>query len=131
MNKKFLATGAILAGLAVALGAFAAHGLKKIASEESVQIFQTGVHYQMVHALALLIAGGLQEKFAGRLIKFSGSLFISGIILFSGSLYILTYLKANEITGFDKIGMVTPVGGICFIAGWVCLFLAIMGTKKD
>jgi uncharacterized membrane protein YgdD (TMEM256/DUF423 family) len=130
MNKTFLTAGAILAGIGVALGAFGAHGLKKFVPEETIRVFQTGVQYQMIHSLALLITGMLQEKFSGRFIKNTGLLFIAGILLFSGSLYLISFLKAMEITSVGKIGLITPLGGICFIAGWICLFLAIASWKK-
>jgi uncharacterized membrane protein YgdD (TMEM256/DUF423 family) len=130
MNKTFMAIGTLLGAVAVALGAFGAHGLKKIVTEETVQVFQTGVHYQVIHALALLITGMLNEKFPGRYCKIAGNLFITGIILFSGSLYLLTFFKASNITGMEKIGFITPAGGVCFIAGWIFLFLAVF-TKKS
>lgn len=130
MNKTFLAIGSLLGSVAVALGAFGAHGLKKIVTEDAVQVFQTGVHYQVIHALALLITGILGEKFPGRYCKIAGNLFIAGIILFSGSLYLLTFFKASNITGMEKIGFITPAGGVCFIAGWIFLFLTVV-TKKS
>jgi uncharacterized membrane protein YgdD (TMEM256/DUF423 family) len=126
MNKKFIATGALLGALAVALGAFGAHGLKKIVPEEIVQTFQTGVQYQMYHALALLFAGIIAEKFSSKLIQYTGWFFISGIILFSGSLYLLTIFKATETIGLTKIGLITPFGGLSFIAGWLCLFFSVL-----
>jgi len=124
MHKKYIATGAVLAAIAVALGAFGAHGLKKIVSAETVQIFQTGVQYQMYHALALILAGFLYEKFSPRLVKTAGILFLIGIILFSGSLFVLTAGKAAENTAFDRVGIITPVGGLAFIGGWLLLFVA-------
>jgi len=124
MHKKYIAIGAVLAAIAVALGAFGAHGLKKIVSAETVQIFQTGVQYQMYHALALILTGFLYEKFSRRLVKTGGILFLIGIILFSGSLYLLTAGKAAENAVFDKVGIITPVGGLAFIGGWLLLFVA-------
>ena len=129
MNKKFISTGAILAGLAVALGAFGAHGLKKIVEEETVQTFQTGVQYQMYHALALVLIGILSEKYPGYFIRLAGWFFITGIILFSGSLYILVLIKATETVGLGKLGLITPLGGLLFIAGWVSLFIAVIPKK--
>ena len=131
MHKRFVTTGAILGAIAVALGAFGAHGLKKIVDAETVQTFQTGVQYQMYHSLALLAAGLLYEKCSQKLIRIAGVLFIIGIILFSGSLYVLTAGRAGEMSSFDKFGIITPFGGISFIAGWVFLFLAAMKTSKD
>jgi uncharacterized membrane protein YgdD (TMEM256/DUF423 family) len=129
MNKKFIATGAILAGLAVAFGAFGAHGLKKIVEAETIQTFQTGVQYQLYHAIALVLVGMLIEKYPGNFLRFAGWFFIAGIILFSGSLYLLVLLKATETVGLTKIGLITPFGGISFIAGWVCLFISMLQKK--
>lgn len=124
MHKRFVVTGAVLGAIAVALGAFGAHGLKKIVPAETVQTFQTGVQYQMYHGLALLLTGLLYEKCSKRFVKTAGILFIIGVILFSGSLYLLTAGKVTETTGMDKAGMITPLGGLAFIGGWLFLFLA-------
>ena len=96
MHKKFITTGALLGAIAVALGAFGAHGLKKIVPAETVQTFQTGVQYQMYHALALLLTGLLYEKCSQKFAGIAGVLFIIGVILFSGSLYFssLRFIKA-------------------------------------
>jgi len=131
MHKRFVTTGAILGAIAVALGAFGAHGLKKIVDAETVQTFQTGVQYQMYHSLALLVTGLLYEKCSQKLIRVAGTLFIIGVILFSGSLYVLTVGRAGEMNSFDKFGIITPFGGVSFIAGWVFLFLAAMRTSKN
>jgi len=126
MHKKFISTGALLGAIAVALGAFGAHGLKEVVPAETVQTFQTGVQYQMYHALALLLTGLLYEKSNPRFARIAGILFIIGIILFSGSLYVLTASKAAETSSLDKAGIITPFGGVAFIAGWLFLFLAAM-----
>ena len=126
MHKKFVATGALLGAIAVALGAFGAHGLKEIVSAETVQTFQTGVQYQMYHALALLLTGLLYEKCYPKFVRIAGILFIIGIILFSGSLYLLTAGRAAETASLDKTGIITPFGGVAFIAGWLFLFLSAM-----
>src|SRR5262245_9077296 len=126
MNRSFLITASILAGLAVALGAFGAHGLKKIVDAEAVSVFQTGVQYQMYHALALLATGILFERFPNKWIRWAGNFFIIGIILFSGSLYLLTLLKATEQMGLKGIGIITPFGGVFFILGWLFLFAGIV-----
>jgi uncharacterized membrane protein YgdD (TMEM256/DUF423 family) len=132
MHKKFITSGALLGAIAVALGAFGAHGLKKIVPAETVQTFQTGVQYQMYHSLALLLAGLLYEKCSQKFVRIAGVLFIIGIIFFSGSLYLLTAGKAAETTSLDKAGIITPFGGIAFIAGWVFLFLsAIKKSEKS
>ena len=130
MHKKFVTAGALLGAIAVALGAFGAHGLKKIVPVETVQTFQTGVQYQMYHALALLLTGLLYEKCYQKFARVAGILFIIGIILFSGSLYLLTAGKAAETSSLDKAGIITPVGGVAFIVGWLFLFLAVMKKSE-
>jgi uncharacterized membrane protein YgdD (TMEM256/DUF423 family) len=126
MHKTFLVTGSLLAALAVILGAFGAHGLKKITTPETVATFQTGVQYQSYHAFALLIVAILYEKFTNNFIHYAGVLFILGIVLFSGSLYALTALKATDKMGLSGIGIITPFGGLCFIAGWLLLLAGIL-----
>jgi uncharacterized membrane protein YgdD (TMEM256/DUF423 family) len=108
-------TGAIVAGLGVVLGAFGAHGLKTRVSAEMLAIFETGVRYQMYHALALLAVGLAAARNGGALIQASGWLFLAGVAIFSGSLYLMTF------TGARWLGAVTPVGGLLMIAGWVAL----------
>jgi uncharacterized membrane protein YgdD (TMEM256/DUF423 family) len=117
MNKIFLIIGTILAGLAVALGAFGAHGLKKLVGPETISTYQTGVQYQMYHALALLLLGVLYERSQSSLINFAGFFFIAGVVLFSGSLYLLVSLKAMNKLGTTGIGIMTPIGGLLFIVG--------------
>jgi uncharacterized membrane protein YgdD (TMEM256/DUF423 family) len=126
MSKSFLLIGAILGALSVVLGAFAAHGLKKIIPAESVTTFETGVRYQFYHTFALLILGLLLERFPGAFMNWAGYCFIIGIVLFSGSLYLLALLKSPESVGINKIGIVTPFGGLFFIAGWILLFFGIL-----
>lgn len=118
MLRMFVALAALFGFTGVALGAFAAHGLKAHLSAEYLAVFQTGVHYQMLHALALLGVALLAERLPGRLLRAAASLFVAGILLFSGSLYLLT------LSGIAKLGMITPLGGLCFLAGWACLGLA-------
>jgi uncharacterized membrane protein YgdD (TMEM256/DUF423 family) len=130
MHKNFLIAGALFGGFAVALGAFGAHGLQKITQDEKVlQGFQTGVQYQVYHALALLAVGVLYEKISTRSMLLAGYSFIIGIILFSGSLYLLTFLKINDSNSTKFIGPVTPLGGLFFIAGWLLLLAAVIKTK--
>ena len=126
MHKSFLAVGALLGGVAVALGAFGAHGLKMIVPPETVSTFQTGVQYQMYHALALVAVAIIFEKFPNRLVNWAAISFCIGILLFSGSLYVLTFIKATGKVGLEEIGIITPVGGIFFILGWVLFFLGVV-----
>lgn len=126
MHKIFLFIGTLLAGMAVILGAFGAHGLKKIVGPETVNTYQTGVQYQMYHAFALILVAILYERWQSNLLNFAGIFFIAGIVLFSGSLYLLASLKAMNKVGVSGIGMITPIGGLLFIAGWVLLLIAII-----
>jgi uncharacterized membrane protein YgdD (TMEM256/DUF423 family) len=126
MSRTFLLLGAVLGALSVVLGAFAAHGLKKIVPAEAVTTFETGVRYQFYHTFALLAVGILLERFQSQSLVWAGYLFIAGIILFSGSLYLLAVLKSTENVGISKIGIITPIGGLFFVAGWIFLFLGIL-----
>lgn len=120
MQKLFLTVGSIAMALAVMLGAFGAHGLKKILSEEMVAIFETGVTYHFYHAIGLLIVGMAARYLPdSTLLSWSGWLMIAGIIIFSGSLYLLS------VSGTRWLGAVTPVGGLCFIASWLLFAVAI------
>jgi uncharacterized membrane protein YgdD (TMEM256/DUF423 family) len=121
-----LIIGTILAGLSVALGAFGAHGLKKIVSQETISIYQTGVQYQMYHALALLLLGVLYERSQSSLLNFAGIFFIAGVVLFSGSLYLLVSLKAMNKISTTGVGMLTPIGGLFFIIGWALLLISLL-----
>ncbi|AZC53814.1 MULTISPECIES: DUF423 domain-containing protein [Pseudomonas] len=118
MLRGFLMLAAFFGFTGVALGAFAAHGLKNRLSAEYLAIFHTGVTYQLVHTLALLGVALLATQISGRLVAWAGASFAIGILLFSGSLYLLT------LTGFSKLGIVTPFGGLAFLIGWLCLGLA-------
>ncbi len=128
MQKIFLRTAAITGAMAVALGAFGAHGLKKILDAELLPVFETAVRYQFYHVFALLGVGILYKEFPGKFMQWAGYLFITGMILFSGSLYLLCYVKHNQLS-LNWIGAITPFGGAAFIAGWLLLFAAI--NKKN
>src|SRR3990170_5219913 len=129
MHKLFLSIGALLAGVAVALGAFGAHGLKKIVTADTVSTFQTGVQYQMYHAFALIAVAVVFEKFPNKLMLWAGTSFCIGILLFSGSLYLLTILKTTGKAGLDGVGIITPFGGLFFIVGWLLLFGGVMKSN--
>ncbi|VVQ36514.1 hypothetical protein PS943_04812 [Pseudomonas fluorescens] len=118
MLRGFLMLAAFFGFTGVALGAFAAHGLKSRLTSEYLAIFHTGVTYQLVHTLALLGIALLATQIPGRLITWAGASFVVGILLFSGSLYLLT------MTGVSKLGIITPFGGLAFLVGWFCLGLA-------
>ena len=118
MLRVFLMLAAFFGFTGVALGAFAAHGLKSRLSEKYLDVFHTGVTYQLVHTLALLGVALLAAQLQSRLVTWAGLCFAVGIVLFSGSLYLLT------MSGIAKLGMITPIGGVAFLAGWLCLGLA-------
>ena len=126
MHKTFLILGSLLGGLAVALGAFGAHGLKKIVSSETVATYQTGVQYQVYHALALILVGILSDRIFNGFINYAAIFFIAGIILFSGSLYGIVGLHAAQKQVPTLVGILTPIGGLCFIIGWVLLVMGII-----
>ncbi len=120
MNQLFLALASFLGALAVALGAFGAHALRRRLSRETIETFQTGVHYQMYHSLALVgVALAFQRTPSSPLLAASGWFFVLGILLFSGSLYLLT------LTRLRWLGAITPLGGVAFIVGWLCLLLSV------
>lgn len=123
MSKRFIQYAALLGALSVILGAFGAHALKSIVEPDVVATFETGVRYQFYHTFALLATGLLYRRMPGKTMEWAGIFFISGIVLFCGSLYLLTYLNSIENVGLKGVGAITPLGGLCFIAGWICLFI--------
>ena len=124
MNRTYLVLGALSAGLAVALGAFAAHSLKMHLLPPALATFEVAVRYQMYHAFALLGVGLLAERRASRLLGASGALFVAGTVLFSGSLYVLS------LSGVTWLGAITPFGGIAFLAGWGCFAAAALRLPR-
>lgn len=118
MMRLFILVGAFAGGLAVVLGAFGAHTLETRVTAERLAVFETGVRYQMYHALALLFAGWAAQQWPGWQITAAGYFFMAGIVIFSGSLYLLV------LTDSPWLGAVTPIGGLSFIAGWTLLFWA-------
>ncbi len=129
MYKPFLLTAAIFGGLAVMLGAFGAHGLKALATPEMVEAFKTGVTYQMYHVFGLFAIGIIYEKYSSSLLVCAGVMFIIGVILFSGSLYFMTYLKVMQIESLQWVGIVTPVGGVFMIIGWILLLFGLVKAR--
>jgi uncharacterized membrane protein YgdD (TMEM256/DUF423 family) len=115
MSRNFTLIGAVFAALSVAAGAFGAHSLKAIVPAEMLTVFETAARYQMYHALALLIVGGMASHVPERDIRIAGWCFVNGIVLFSGSLYIVA------LTGTRWVGAITPLGGAAFLAGWIAL----------
>lgn len=129
MHTLFLKTAAFLGALAVAAGAFGAHALKQILSDKYLAIFETAVRYQFYHVFALLAVAILFKEFPNTYLLWSGRLFCYGILIFSGSLYLLTLLEAIGQQGFKWLGAITPIGGLCLIAGWILMAIGI--TNKS
>jgi uncharacterized membrane protein YgdD (TMEM256/DUF423 family) len=129
MHRVYLKIGAFIGALSVLLGAFAAHQLKQYLSADVLATFQTGVTYQFYHALALLATGILLKRYPNDWIIWAGRLFVVGIILFSGSLYLLAMLKSIKDIGLGGFGLITPVGGLLLVAGWISLMLGIPSNK--
>lgn len=125
--NKFLALGAIFGMLGVMIGAFGAHGLENMLSAHALQRYHTGVTYQFYHAAALLVVGvlSINHTQSPRSLTLSGIFFVLGIFLFSGSLYLYA------LTGVTYFGMITPVGGICFITAWISLIVYAVKHTDD
>jgi uncharacterized membrane protein YgdD (TMEM256/DUF423 family) len=115
MERRFISLGALLAGIGVAMGAFGTHGLREKVSERMLETWQTAVQYHVIHAVALVLVGVLAERFAAKALAAVGWLFVTGVILFAGTLY------AYVLTGQKFLAMITPLGGVCFIVGWLFL----------
>ncbi|MDO3387566.1 DUF423 domain-containing protein [Gilvimarinus sp. SDUM040013] len=124
MSQLMLSLAAVLGLVAVALGAFAAHGLKHTLADNLLSAFNTGVEYQMYHALALIGVALFIKAHPGPWLTACGALFFVGTLLFSGSLYALA------LTGARWLGPITPLGGLCFMLGWACLFIAAIKYLK-
>lgn len=118
VDRLWLGFGAGFALLAVALGAFGAHALRTRLDAHYLDVFETAVRYQVYHALALLLLAALAPQLSAGPAAWAGRLFVAGVIFFSGSLYLLA------LTGATWLGAVTPLGGVCFLAGWALLFYA-------
>ena len=122
MERTFLMLGALSGDISVAAGAFGAHALTSRVEPRLLEVFETGARYQMYHALALLVVAWAASRWPGSLTTASGWLFVAGTVIFSGSLYAMTF------TGIRALGAITPIGGVCFIAGWLCLAFAARGS---
>jgi uncharacterized membrane protein YgdD (TMEM256/DUF423 family) len=136
MDRKILIFGLAFAALSVLLGAFGAHALKSMVSGEKLQIFETGVRYQFMHAMALITLAiycnqrHLSVKEQKR-IAWAAHFFIAGTLLFSGSLYILTLIATTDHPLIPFIGPITPIGGLCFMLGWFLWLRVVFLNKVD
>jgi uncharacterized membrane protein YgdD (TMEM256/DUF423 family) len=122
MDRVFFALGALSGLISVAAGAFGAHALRHRISPEYLTAFETAARYQMYHALALLAAAWVASRSPGALPRWAAYCFVVGTVLFSGSLYALA------LTGVRWLGAVTPLGGVAFMLGWICL--ALSGLRR-
>ncbi len=125
LHRPFLAIGSLSAFFAVGAGAFGAHKLKEMISPEMLVVFETGARYQMYHALALLALALAAPRLPGRLSPAAGWLFVAGTVIFSGTLYVLA------MTGIRWLGAITPIGGVCFLLGWLCLATAAIRAPRN
>ncbi|WP_419886203.1 DUF423 domain-containing protein [Paenibacillus sp. B-A-8] len=124
MQRKLMAWGALLAMLAVGIGAFGAHLLKSRITEDYMKVYETGVQYHMIHALGVILIALIVGQWGeSTRLRWAGRLLIAGTILFSGSLYVLS------ISGIKVLGAITPLGGVCFIIGWLFLALEAFSRK--
>jgi uncharacterized membrane protein YgdD (TMEM256/DUF423 family) len=123
MHTKFLLMGAISAFIGVAAGAFGAHALEARLPADLLAVYQTGVRYELVHALALLFVGLAADRWPGAGWGRAGWMYVAGTVLFSGSLYALA------LTGVRGLGAITPLGGLCFLSGWV--FAAVAAVRSS
>jgi uncharacterized membrane protein YgdD (TMEM256/DUF423 family) len=125
MDRTFLFFGSVAGFVAVAFGAFGAHALRNKLSADMLAVFETGVRYQMFHALALLVTAIAVARFDGWVARAAGWCFLAGIVLFSGSLYALA------LTGVRTLGAITPLGGVAFLAGWgLLVYLALASAVR-
>ncbi|MFB3146589.1 MAG: DUF423 domain-containing protein [Nitrospirales bacterium] len=119
-GRQILALGAVLAGVAVAIGAFGAHMLRPILSERMMEVFETAVRYHMFHAFALLFSGWAYVQYESKIFRNAAWAFVLGIVFFSGSLYVLA------LSDTRWLGAITPLGGLFFLTGWVWLAIGFL-----
>jgi len=129
LRKNIVITASILIAITIGLGAFGAHGLEKLVSQDALNTFETGIRYQMYHCLALLIIG-FASVIPETTVKWTFRFFIFGIVFFSGSIYLLAL---KEIAPFNVavLGPVTPIGGMLLIIGWIRLAYGLLTIKAD
>jgi len=124
ISKKFLIMACLLMAIAVSLGAFGAHGLKKIITSDMLSVYQTGVQYQFYHALGLLGVAFIAHVNSSKLVNMAGNLMFTGVMIFSGSLYLLVILNIKWL------GAITPIGGVLMVVSWVLLAWSVFRSDK-
>ncbi len=124
MSRPFVSLGSLLAFVAVGLGAFGTHGLRDRVTPRMFEVWQTGVFYHLVHAVAIVLVGAMFAHLPGRAARWAAWLFLAGIVLFGGSLY------GMALGGPRVLGAVAPLGGSCFLAGWLTLAVAARNTDQ-
>ena len=125
MHNKLFRIAAFLMAIAVALGAFGAHLLKRLLTPSLLEGYQTAVYYQMIHALGIFIAGFLYKQYQQKKMWLAGQFFLLGILFFSGSIYTRVLLSFADITSLGVFNLITPLGGLFFIVGWIWLLFSI------
>lgn len=128
MHKQALLYGTLFAALSVTLGAFGAHALKQMVDPDKLAVYETGVRYQFYHSFALIITGVLGKYYPTRFLNAATFAFVIGILLFSGSLYAMTFAAIGG-GGLGPLGILTPIGGLFFIFGWIMLTLTVAKSK--
>jgi uncharacterized membrane protein YgdD (TMEM256/DUF423 family) len=128
MNRQIILTASLLGAVAVIFGAFGAHSLKNVLSEDAMAIWTKGIEYQFYHTFALLFLSTF-ARFRTKLVNFSYWCFTIGIVFFSGSLYLLAAREVLQLSFLNFIGPVTPIGGLLLVAGWGLLFFAALKNR--
>ena len=128
MNKRIILFGAFFGLTAVILGAFGAHGLEGKISDKHIDTWKTAVDYQFYHTLALLFLATFSRA-KNIFIRLSYISFILGIVLFSGSLYLISTHSLTDVGSLSVLGPITPIGGLCFVVGWIGLLVATVKNK--
>lgn len=131
MHRKLFRIAAFLMALAVALGAFGAHLLKQLLTPSLLEGYQTATNYQMIHAIGIFIAGFLYKQYHSKKMWVAGQFFLFGIICFSGSIYIRVILSFAGYTSLGLFNLVTPLGGVLFMLGWLWLLFSISSKHSE
>ncbi len=129
MQKPALIFGIIFAALSVIVGAFAAHALKPMMEPSQQNTFEIGVRYQVYHSFALIALGLLSMHYTSAYFNYATWFFVLGIFCFSGSLYAISLMQMNGIVGLKGIGIITPIGGLLFIIGWLLMLIGVIKAQ--